>query len=179
MKLKNNLSEECLEESLVAQGYNVYQIYEIMKGIQLGLDVPVYRNIHYDFLTMQAYRFALMANVDVDWLKSKQFRMIQILMIAECTKAGLERKYFDPELFNKSQLVEIILGVREKIDVTKYAKVSYSNVKMRFIRKALTFFKRLRTKSLNLPRAILKCFFNPVFDKDLDLETLFTVRRKL
>jgi hypothetical protein len=178
MKLKNNLSEERLEESLIAQGYDVYQIYEIMKGIQLGLDVSVYRNIHYDFLTMQAYRFALMANADVDWLKSKQFRMIQILMIAECTKAGLERKYFDPELFNKSQLVEIILGVRENIDVTKYAKVNYSNVKMRFIRKALTFFKQLRTKSLDLPRSILRYFFNPISDTDLDLEML-TVRRKL
>lgn len=178
MKLKNNLSEEHLEEALIAQGYDMYQIEEIMKGIQLGLDVSVYRNIRYDFLTMQAYRFALMANVDVDWLKSKQFRMIQILMIAECTKAGLERKYFDPELFNKSQLVEIILGVRENIDVTKYAKVHYSNVKMRFIRKALTFFKQLRTKSLDLPRYILRYFFNPTFDKDLTLETL-TVRRKL
>lgn len=178
MKLKNNLSEERLEESLIAQGYDSYQIYEIMKGIQLGLDVSVYRNIHYDFLTMQAYRFALMANVDVDWLKSKQFRMIQILMIAECTKAGLERKYFDPELFNKSQLVEIILGVRENIDVTKYAKVSYSNVRMRFIRKVLTFFKRLRSKSLNLPKYILKYFFNPTSDKDLTLEML-TARRKL
>lgn len=178
MKLKNNLIEERLEESLIAQGYDMYQIYEIMKGIQLGLDVSVYRNIHYDFLTMQAYRFALMANVDVDWLKSKQFRMIQILMIAECTKAGLDRKYFDPELFNKSQLVEIILGVRENIDVTKYAKVNYSNVKMRFIRKVLTFFKRLRSKSLNLPRSILRYFFNPISDTDLDLEML-TVRRKL
>lgn len=178
MKLKNNLSEERLEESLIAQGHDSYQIYEIMKGIQLGLDVSVYRNIHYDFLTMQAYRFALMASVDADWLKSKQFRMIQILVIAECTKAGLERKYFDPELFNKSQLVEIILGVREKIDVTKYAKVNYSNVKMRFIRKVLTFFKRLRSKSLNLPRSILRYFFNPISDTDLDLEML-TVRRKL
>lgn len=178
MKLKNNLSEERLEESLIAQGYDVYQIYEIMKGIQLGLDVSVYRNIHYDFLTMQAYRFALMANADVDWLKSKQFRMIQILMIAECTKAGLERKYFDPELFNKSQLVEIILGVRENIDVTKYAKVNYSNVKMRFIRKVLTFFKRLRSKSLNLPRSILRYFFNSISDTDLDLEMLIA-RRKL
>lgn len=178
MKLKNNLSKERLEESLIAQGYDMYQIEEIMTGLQEGLDVSVYRNIHYDFLTMQAYRFALMANVDVDWLKSKQFRMIQILMIAECTKAGLERKYFDPELFNKSQLVEIILGVREKIDVTKYAKVNYSNVKMRFIRKVLTFFKRLRSKSLNLPRSILRYFFNPISDTDLDLEML-TVRRKL
>ena len=178
MKLKNNLSEERLEESLIAQGYDSYQIYEIMNGVQLGLDVSVYRSIHYDFLTMQAYRFALMANVDADWLKSKQFRMIQILVIAECTKAGLERKYFDPELFNKSQLVEIILGVREKIDVTKYAKVNYSNVKMRFIRKVLTFFKRLRSKSLDLPRYILRYFFNPTFDKDLNLEML-TVHRKL
>jgi hypothetical protein len=178
MKLKNNLSEERLEESLIAQGYDVYQIKEIMNGVRLGLDVSVYRNIHYDFLTMQAYRFALMANVDADWLKSKQFRMIQILMIAECTKAGLERKYFDPELFNKSQLVEIILGVREKIDVTKYAKVNYSNVKMRFIRKVLTFFKRLRSKSLNLPRSILRYFFNPISDTDLDLEMLID-RRKL
>jgi hypothetical protein len=178
MKLKNNLSEERLEESLIAQGYDVYQIEEIMAGLQEGLDVSVYCNPQYHFLTMQAYRFALMANVDVDWLKSKQFRMVQILMIAECTKAGLERKYFDPELFNKSQLVEIILGVREKIDVTKYAKVNYSNVKMRFIRKALTFFKQLRTKSLDLPRYILRYFFNPVSDKDLNLEML-TVRRKL
>ena len=178
MKLKNNLSEERLEESLIAQGYDVYQIEEIMAGLQEGLDVSVYCNPQYHFLTMQAYRFALMANVDVDWLKSKQFRMIQILMIAECTKAGLERKYFDPELFNKSQLVEIILGVREKIDVTKYAKVNYSNVKMRFIRKALTFFKRLHTKSLDLPRYILRYFFNPTSDRDLDLETL-TARRKL
>lgn len=178
MKLKNNLSEEHLEESLLEQGYDVYQIEEIMTGLQEGLDVSVYCNPQYHFLTMQAYRFALMANVDVDWLKSKQFRMIQILMIAECTKAGLERKYFDPELFNKSQLVEIILGVREKIDVTKYAKVNYSNVKMRFIRKALTFFKRLHTKSLDLPRYILRYFFNPTSDRDLDLETL-TARRKL
>jgi hypothetical protein len=178
MKLKNNLSEEHLEESLIAQGYDMYQIKEIMTGLREGLDVSVYRNIHYDFLTMQAYRFALMANVDVDWLKSKQFRMIQILMIAECTKAGLDRKYFDPELFNKSQLVEIILGVREKIDITKYAKVNYSNVKMRFIRKVLTFFKRLRSKSLNLPKYILRYFFNPISDKDLTLEML-TVRRKL
>ena len=178
MKLMNNISEERLEESLIEQGYDSYQIYEIMKGVQLGLDVSVYRNIHYDFLTMQAYRFALMANVDVDWLKSKQFRMIQILVIAECTKAGLERKYFDLELFNESQLVEIILGVRENIDVTKYAKVNYSNVKMRFIRKALTFFKQLRTKSLDLPRAILRYFFNPISDKDLTLE-MITVRRKL
>lgn len=178
MKLKNNLSEERLEESLIAQGYDVYQIKEIMNGVRLGLDVSVYRNIHYDFLTMQAYRFALMANVDADWLKSKQFRMIQILVIAECAKAGLERKYFDPELFNKSQLVEIVLGVRENIDVTKYAKVNYSNVKMRFIRKVLTFFKRLRSKSLNLPKYILRYFFNPTFAKDLTLEML-TVRKKL
>lgn len=178
MKLKNNLSEEHLEESLIAQGYDMYQIEEIMTGLQEGLDVSVYCNIHYDFLTMQAYRFALMANVDVDWLKSKQFRMIQILVIAECSKAGLDRKYFDPELFSKSQLVEIILGVRENIDVTKYAKVNYSNVKMRFIRKVLTFVKRLRSKSLNLPKYILKYFFNPVSDKDLNLEML-TVRRKL
>lgn len=99
-------------------------------------------------------------------------------MIAECSKAGLDRKYFDPELFNESQLVEIILGVREKIDVTKYAKVNYSNVKMRFIRKVLAFFKRLRTKSLDLPRFILRYLFNPMSDKDLDLEML-TVRRKL
>lgn len=42
MKLKNNLSEERLEESLIAQGYDSYQIYEIMKGIQLGLDVSEY-----------------------------------------------------------------------------------------------------------------------------------------
>ena len=178
MKLMNNISEERLEESLIEQGYDMYQIEEIMTGLQEGLDVSVYCNIHYDFLTMQAYRFALMANVDANWLKSKQFRMIQILVIAECTKAGLERKYFDPELFNKSQLVEIILGVRENIDVTKYAKVNYSNVKMRFIRKALTFFKQLRTKSLDLPRYILRYFFNPVSDTDLDLEMLIA-RRKL
>ena len=178
MKLMNNISEERLEESLIAQGYDIYQIKEIMTGLQEGLDVSVYRSVHYDFLTMQAYRFALMANVDIDWLKSKQFRMIQILVIAECAKAGLERKYFDPELFNKSQLVEIVLGVRENIDVTKYAKVNYSNVKMRFIRKVLTFFKRLRSKSLNLPKYILRYFFNPTFAKDLTLEML-TVRRKL
>ena len=56
MKLMNNISEERLEESLIEQGYDSYQIYEIMNGVQLGLDVSVYRNIHYDFLTMQAYR---------------------------------------------------------------------------------------------------------------------------
>lgn len=55
MKLMNNISEERLEESLIEQGYDSYQIYEIMNGVQLGLDVSVYRNIHYDFLTMQAY----------------------------------------------------------------------------------------------------------------------------
>lgn len=178
MKLMNNISEERLEESLIEQGYNVYQIEEIMTGLQEGLDVSVYSNPHYHFFTMQAYRFALKANADIDWLKSRRFKAVEIMLIAECSKAGLDRKYFDPELFNESQLVEIILGVREKIDVTKYAKVNYSNVKMRFIRKVLTFFKRLRSKSLNLPKYILKYFFNPTSDKDLNLEML-TVRRKL
>lgn len=176
MKLMNNISEERLEESLIEQGYDSYQIYEIMNGVQLGLDVSVYRNIHYDFLTMQAYRFALMANVDVDWLKSKTFKTIELFMIAECSKAGLDRKYFDPEIFNESQLVEIILGVRDKIDVTKYAKVNYSNVQMRFIRKCLTFFKRI--KSFNIFRSFLRHVFNPMSDKDLDLEILMS-RRKL
>ena len=178
MKLKNNLSEERLEESLIVQGYDAYQIYEIMQGLQEGLDVSVYCNPKRHFFTMQAYRFALKANTDIDWLKSQNFKDSESLMIAECSKAGLDRKYFDPELFNESQLVEIILGVREKIDVTKYAKVNYSNVKMRVIRKVLTFFKRLRTKSLDLTRFILRYFFNPMSDKDLDLEML-TVRRKL
>ena len=178
MKLMNNINEERLEESLIEQGYDGYQIYEIMNGIQLGLDVSVYRNVRYDFLTMQAYRFALMANVDIDWLKSKQFRMSQILMIAECTKAGLERKHFDPDLFNERQLVEIILGVRDKIDVTKYAKPSYSYIRMRFIRKCLTFFKRTRSKSFNLPRYFLKYCFNPTSNADIDLETL-TVHKAL
>lgn len=172
MKLMNNISEERLEESLVEQGYDSYQIYEIMWGIQLGLDVSVYCDPKYDFLTMQAYRFALVENVDMEWLKSKQFKMSLILMIAECTKAGLERKYFDPELFNERQLVEIILGVRDKIDVTKYAKPNYSHTRMRFIRKVLTFFKRIRTRSFNLPRYFLKYCFNPTSSANIDLETL-------
>lgn len=170
MTLMNNISEERLEESLIEQGYDGYQIYEIMNGIQLGLDVSVYRNIHYDFLTMQAYRFALMANVDIEWLKSKQFRMSQILMIAECAKACLERKYFDPELFDERQLVEIILGVRDNIDVTTYARQNYSHIRMRFIRKCLSFFNR--TRSFN----ILKYFFNPTSDNNLDLEVLMARR---
>lgn len=176
MKLKNNLSEEHLEESLIEQGYDVYQIEEIMTGLQEGLDVSVYSNPHYHFFTMQAYRLALKANVDLEWLKSRNFKVSELCMIAECSKAGLDRKYFDPEMFNESQLVEIILGVRDKIDVTKYAKVNYSNVRMRFIRKCLTFFKQI--KSFNIFRSFLRHVFNPMSDKDLDLEML-TVRRKL
>lgn len=59
MKLKNNLSEERLEESLIVQGYDAYQVYEIMQGLQDGLDVSVYCNPKCHFFTMQAYRFAL------------------------------------------------------------------------------------------------------------------------
>lgn len=176
MKLKNNVSEERLEDSLREQGYDIYQTYEIMQGLQLGLDVSIYNDITYDSFKMQAYRFALMSNTDIDWLKSKTFKTSELFMIAECSKAGLDCKYFDPELFNESQLVEIILGVRDKIDVTKYAKVNYSNVQMRFIRKCLTFFKRI--KSFNIFRSFLRHVFNPMSDKDLDLNML-TSRRKL
>lgn len=105
-------------KSYVEQGFDWLQLWEICMGVKENLDVSIYAKKEYD-----------------------NHRMFYI---RRCLERGLDYSWIVDLKLSRSQVVQIFLGLIDKLDVSKYANPEMDYKEMRTIRNSM------KTKSRNI-----------------------------
>ncbi|MCR5177464.1 MAG: FapA family protein [Lachnospiraceae bacterium] len=146
-----------------AGGFDSYQLTEITKGLESGVDVKAYLDPEMPWTEMEEYRLELEQGVDLSEYRSKGFstgRLAQIRQglvqgvdvsiyarmdylseqmkeIREGLAEGLPIMFYKDPAFNYMQMAEIRKGLAQNVDISKYARPDMSYRKMRAVREAL------------------------------------------
>ncbi len=149
--------------ALEGKKFNVYQLAEIRKGLETGVDVSHYLNPSIPWNEMEEIRLELQTGIDMTLYREAGFDIMQLAEIREGLSAGVEVSEFArPEFFadqmkqlrlglvsgvpiifyqdpnyNWLQMLEIRTGLENGTDISKYASVDIPYMKMRVIRESL------------------------------------------
>ena len=117
--------------------FNEYQMKQIRKGLESGVDVSVYADPKYNDFQMEQIRLGLENDVDVSVYADPKYDEFQMGEIREGLETGVDvSMYADPKYVWR-QMEEIRLGLENGVDVSMYADPKYVWGQMREIRKSL------------------------------------------
>ncbi|MBR5980008.1 MAG: DUF342 domain-containing protein [Oscillospiraceae bacterium] len=146
-----------------AKGFSSYQMTEIQKGLEAGIEVTGYLDPDMSWIEMEEYRLELEQGIDLSEYRQKGFsngRLSQIRQgivqgvdvsvyakmdylaeqmneIREGLAAGLPIMFYKDPAFNYMQMAEIKEGLLHNVDISKYARKDMPYRKMRAVREAL------------------------------------------
>lgn len=170
MKLDNNIS---LRNKLLNTDwgniFTTWQKEEILRGIDLGVDITKYAFPFVKPLQMKVLCEMLRYNFDISQLDLRQLHIAQLNAIMRGIIDGVDVSiYYDPlfyasqmeflekclangedvskfadHRYNKEQMIEIRNGLRNGEDIDKYADPAYSEYTMRIIRKQMNAEKEM------------------------------------
>ncbi len=143
--------------------FNIYQLAEIRKGLETGVDVQKYFDPEMPWNEMEEIRLELQTGIDMSMYREAGFDIMQLAEIREGLSAGIDVSeyarleffadqmrqirlglvsgvpvifYQDPG-FNWLQMLEIRTGLENGTDISKFASVDIPYMKMRVIRESL------------------------------------------
>lgn len=164
MKLDNNIS---LQNKLLNTDwgniFTTWQKEEILRGIDLGVDITKYafpfvsplqmkvlcEMLRYNFdisqldlrqlniAQLNAIMRGIIDGVDVSIYYDAKFHASQMEFLEKCLVNGEDVSAFADPQYNKEQMIEIRDGIIAGTDISKYADPSYSEELMRIIRRQM------------------------------------------
>ena len=147
-----------------AEKFDLYQLTEVRKGLQSGVDVRKYMSSSIPWMQMEELRLEMEQHVDMSRYRKNGFARSQIAEIREGLAKGLDVSEYDrkdyfsgqmreiriglqeglPVIFYKDpqydwmQMAEIRIGLETNMDISLYARIDFPYLKMQTIRKSLT-----------------------------------------
>ncbi len=146
-----------------AMGFDTWQMAEIQKGLESGIEVTGYLNPDMPWTEMEEFRLELEQGVDLSAYRSRGFTNDRLVQIREGMAQGVDvsvyakQEYFAEQMkeireglakglpvmfykdpaYNYMQMAEIRQGLEQNVDISKYAQTSVPYQKMHVIREAM------------------------------------------
>ena len=117
--------------------FDLYQLTEIRKGLQSGVNVSRYMSSSIPWMQMEELRLEMEQNVDMSRYRKNGFGLPQIAEIREGLAAGLDVSEYDKKDYFAEQMKEIRLGLKAGVPVVFYRDPQYDWMQMAEIRKGL------------------------------------------
>lgn len=131
---KEPLMVEKVIEKYMNQSFDGFQMHEIRKGIEAGVDVELYATPDFNSWQMGKIREGLEQGLDVSIYANPEFDFSQMNQILWGLQKGLDVSVYAKPEFNNLQMVEIKLGLAKGQDVSQYANPAMDYKEMNKIR---------------------------------------------
>ena len=120
------------------QTFDEYQMEQIIRGLEDNLNISLYAKKEFNGQQMYEIRLGLQKGFDVWYINSKyEARIMFLARMALLFYPNSDFKSYIEQGFNEEQLELILQGLKEKLDITKYAKIEFDESKMKEIMKTL------------------------------------------
>lgn len=117
--------------------FSKYQLDQIERGKEAGLDVSVYTDPKFDAEQMREIRLGLEKGVDVSLYADPKFDAEQMEEIREGLRSGVDVSIYADPKFDWGQMSEIRLGLEEGVDISLFADPKFEWKQMWHIRRGL------------------------------------------
>lgn len=116
------------------QIFDEYQMKQIIRGLEDNLNISLYAKKEFNGQQMYEIRLGLLKGFDV-WYANPNYeaRIMFLARMALTFYPDFDFKSYIKQGFNEEQLELILQGLKEKLDVTKYAKIEFDESKMKEI----------------------------------------------
>ena len=105
--------------------FNSYQINQIRKGLEHGLDVSVYAKPMFSGAQMDIIRMGLIKKLDVSIYAKPEFEWEQMNEIRKGLEKGLDVSIYAKPEFEWGQMNCILQGLESGLDISVYAKPEF------------------------------------------------------
>lgn len=118
----------------IEQIFDEYQMEQIIRGLEDNLNISLYAKTDFISSQMKEIRLGLKNDLDV-WYANPNYeaRIMFLARMALSFYPNFNFKKYIKQGFNEEQLELILQGLKEKLDVTKYAKIEFDENKMKEI----------------------------------------------
>ena len=127
---KNGFNMDLLKD----KKFNIYQLAEIRKGLEAGVDVMTYFDTDKPWNEMEEIRLELQSGIDMSQYRDAGFDIMQLAEIREGLQEGLDVTEYARTEFFADQMRQIRLGLEESIPVIFYQDPAYNWLQMAEIR---------------------------------------------
>ena len=125
-------------EALKGAGYNIYQLEQIRKGYEQGLDVSLYIDPKLSWMEMEELRMETAADLDMSRYRKQGFTIDQVREIRLGMMEGLDTNSYADKRYFSEQMKEIRLGLKAGLPVIFYLDPNFNSLQMAEIRKGLS-----------------------------------------
>lgn len=122
----------------IEQTFDEYQMEQIIRGLEDNLNISLYAKKEFNGQQMYEIRLGLQKGLDV-WYADPNYeaRIMFLARMALLFYPNFDFKPYIKQGFNEEQLELILQGLKEELDITKYAKIEFDESKMKEIMKTL------------------------------------------
>lgn len=122
----------------IEQTFDEYQMEQIIRGLEDNLNISLYAKKEFNGQQMYEIRLGLQKGLDV-WYADPNYeaRIMFLARMALLFYSNFDFKPYIKQGFNEEQLELILQGLKEELDITKYAKIEFDESKMKEIMKTL------------------------------------------
>ena len=115
--------------------YNHQQLSEIYAGICENVDISLYADDSFDAEQMWELRTGLKHNIDISVYRDTDYSNVHMSYIRQCLEEGIDVTYLLDSNLDPYQVHLIEIGLRKKLDVSKYAipQLPFEEMKSIFI----------------------------------------------
>lgn len=116
------------------QIFDEYQMEQIIRGFEDNLNISLYAKTYFISSQMKEIRLGLKNDLDV-WYANPNYeaRIMFLARMALSFYPNFDFKQYIEQGFNEEQLELILQGLKEKLDIIKYAKIEFDESKMKEI----------------------------------------------
>ncbi len=124
-------------DKLRALKFNRFQLVEIRKGLEYGLDVSKYMDPSLSWTEMEERRKEMKQSIDMTTYRNQDYDTAQLAEIRRGIAKGLDVSQYDDKKYFAEQMREIRLGLEAGIPVIFYQDPQFDNYQMAEIRKGI------------------------------------------
>lgn len=141
MKLSNNLSIDNIINSYKRRGYYGQQLDAIRQGLERGFDVSIYDDKRFDHEQMYEILTGLKYNIDVSIYADLKYSFMLMKYIRQALSHGVDHDklvaYLEQPQYNEYQLNQILMGLCDDLDTSKFDSYKIDSRGMNEIRRGL------------------------------------------
>lgn len=124
-------------DELRALKFNKFQLVEIRKGLEYGLDVSKYMDPALSWTEMEERRKEMKQSIDMTTYREQDYDTAQLAEIRRGIAKGLDVSQYDDKKYFAEQMREIRLGLEAGIPVIFYQDPQFDSYQMAEIRKGI------------------------------------------
>ena len=117
------------------------RMYQIIIGLQNGIDVSVYSDPKFDAEQMGAIRRGLEKKLDVSVYADPKFDHLQMEIICSALEKGIDLLSYVDSKYNAFQMTEVLIGLEDHLNVAIYCDPSLTAKNMNIIRLKMLEYK--------------------------------------